>query len=722
MKKVMLSTLCLMALYASVVFADPFSELEKIGKHLLPTTASSLQDQKKIFISNVESKQAMLTSYQAEKNRLEEENRINATVTTTELEETLSKIRVAEEVLKRDSDNEFLKRKKTLLSERYYVLKEYQQAFEQKRHLIDQIIKQLTNYLGDPENKKLVEQFHDKKKTFEELQVVYQKIIEEDKLLESLTDQEKNAMSELENRKRASIADDTLHKEHKERRASIQGTFIEGITPTEDEELWQSQERLFEDKKRVDELKFSEIKLKLELIRLKMFIARSQRDTLKDLFRQMTSDVQVSDADVAIVKEELEKKKQKFYTDIRAFDYATEKVTNDLKMHKQELDMLAKRYNMVLDADMDKWSKEPKQLVSSYVGICEVGFENDVVLALYRQKDYLKSLVSKENERIKQEETQLKIKETFHKIRFAKFGPKELDQELKNYDMIKAGIRAHISLYNERRNMATELLEVQKRALENIDQLRNNIKNVLKDTLFNEHNRDYTHCLELINNATERIKAQIDLINKTIAVYTDIIFLLNSTNKQVDFIVLELNSTTIWYRPQYAVSWEGFMHIIPDVERFFRDLTGYFNQIKPIALANAFKASIKNPIPLLISFFILLAMVACMLLIRFMLPWLLHTIQIAGQTRAYAYTPSMLLVAIGRFFLLYFNGIALWLVGYGIFKFQVIDNPYLHSLFYLISIPYLLYLAHQFISYIAEFNQEHGYLFLSRDFEFRFTL
>ena len=453
-----------------------------------------------------------------------------------------------------------------------------------------------------------------------------------------------------------------------------------------------------------------------------MFIARVQRDTLRDIFREMTFDVQVSEADVINMKEELERRKQKFYAAIRTFDHFAERDSDSIKMHKQELETLAKRYNVTLDADLDKWSKEPKQLVSSYVGIFEVGLENDIVLAFYRNRDHLKSLRHQENEKIKQEETLLKIKETFHKIRFGKFGAKELDQELKNYEMIKASIRAHISLYNERKNLATEHLEVQRRALDNLDQLMNDMQQSLKDTLFKDYGHDYAHCLDLGSKARNRIKAQIDLINKTIAVYTDIIGLLNSTSKQVDFIVLELNSTTIWYRPQYAISWEGLMRIIPDVERFGFDLTGYFSQITPAVLFNAVKNSLKNPLSLFNSFIMLLSMILMLLFTKISLPGALHRIQLAGQTRAYAYTLCMFLVSVGRFLLIHFNGIALWLVMYGSFKLRIIENPYLCSVFYLISIPYLLYLAHQFISYIAEFNQEHGYLFWSRDFEFRFTL
>ena len=57
--------------------------------------------------------------------------------------------------------------------------------------------------MADPENKKFIEQFHEKKKTFEELQVIYQKAIEEEKSLESLNDQEKMQFPELDNRKRS---------------------------------------------------------------------------------------------------------------------------------------------------------------------------------------------------------------------------------------------------------------------------------------------------------------------------------------------------------------------------------------------------------------------------------------------------------------------------------------------------------------------------------------
>ena len=239
MKKLLHGLLSVSIALGHIIHADPISEIEKIGRHFIPTGSSSTQDQKKIFTSNVESKQAMLTTYQAEKKSLEEENKTNAQAITTELEEALSKIRVAEEVLKKDPDNEFLKRKKTKLSETYYILKEYQQAAEQKRHLIDQIIKDLTHYLNDPEHKKFTGQFHEKKKSFEELQNIYQKITEEEKSLESLNDQEKNAISELDNRKRAASADDALYQQHTEQREG-ERQVPEGMTPTEGDELLMS--------------------------------------------------------------------------------------------------------------------------------------------------------------------------------------------------------------------------------------------------------------------------------------------------------------------------------------------------------------------------------------------------------------------------------------------------------------------------------------------------
>lgn len=724
MKRKQLHCLFVMLLGVSTLLqGDALTELEKVSKSFLPGTSS---DQKKIFTTDVESKQEFLAKLQQEKNTLEEKVKEQTQALTTDLEETRSQIILAQDLFRKDPENELLKRKLASLNELYHLLKEIQQLWEQMIASVDQLIKLTSEYLQDYEfnaYKKELLAGIEKNPTFDDLQEIHQLILELDKRMDNLNEQERNAQTELENRKRsaqATVETFDLRKKEQDNALKQKARGVVG-TEREPDELWDLQEKIFINKQKVDELKLSEIDHKVELIKLKLFITKVKRNVLKDLFRQVKANVQVSEADVAAVREEFEKKKQKAYADKRLYDFEIERNENEYRAHKQELEMLSKRYNITLDSELDKWSKAPKQTVNSFVGICDVGAENEELLYLARKKDYIKTNKDLVDAKIKHEEIVNRIKESFHKIRYAKFTPTELTQELKNYDMIKAGIKANISFYQERKSSAADLLETQKKASENIEQFRTGLF-ASKDTLFKDNPKEYNHCLMQLNNAREKIKEQIALISNIIGAYSDIVAMLTTTSKQIDFIVDELNSITIWYRPSYAVSWEGLRSLIPDLKHYFSDLLSYVLNLGPNTLTTRVKAMAENPKDIVYAFFKLLALILTSIGLWYTLPRLLRVLHEYDPSNIVVKMLFLLAAAIVRFFLRYYRGIALWSVTYLAFKFHIITDPYLHSIFYLASIAYLLYLAYQAIGYFVEFNRSNHYLFISREFEFRFTL
>lgn len=722
MKKIHLSTYAFIALLSISSLHGALAEIEKVGKKLLPGASS---EQKKIFASDVETKQEQLAQFVSEKNRLEQEAREFQIARQTDLEEIRNQINETQAMLRRDSDNELLKRKLALLNEEYHLLKERQQLWEQMIVSLDQITKQINDYLADPDFTSYKKQLLDAKKitSFDDLQSLHQMVHELDKRIDSLIEQEKNSITELDNRKRSAAAtSDMYEKKKKEQETALKNAAQGIITIERADNLWDLQEKIFIDKTFVDDLKLKEIAHKIELIKLKLFVSRAQRNVLRDIFKEMKSSVQVGEADVAFVKDEFEKKKQKAAGDIRYLDAEIERTDQELKIQRQELDTISKRYNITLDSDLDMWKKEPKQALSSYVGICEVGAVNDRVLYLARRKDYLKSQVDLVNEKIRHEEILIKIKESFHKIRYAKFSAQELNQELKSFDMLKANIKANLSFYNDRKTNAAELLEVQKKAAEHITQFRSELIST-KDTLFRDNQKEYNNCiLVLLNDAQAKIKAQIDLITNIINVYADISSLLVSSNKQIDFIVSELSSITIWYRPRYAVSWEGLTSIVPDIQHYVTDLSVYLSHFDFGTIFSRVKGMAKQPLNTLMLFLKFILLLGIVFGIRQGLPIALHRTQLTAQLHPWLHAVLMFFVALGRFILLHFTGIAVWVVIRLCFYLQIFTDPYLFSIFYLLSIAFLLYLANKAINYFSEFNREHNYIFISREFEFRFTI
>lgn len=719
MKNIILNLLMLISCaQAFTLQGGALAELEKVGRKLLPGNT----DQKKIFTTDIENKQEELARFAELKAKEEKKAQDELVELNNDLEETRSKIMITQDQLRKDSENEQLKKKLAALNEEYHLLKELQS--EQHLNILEQIIKQINDYLADPEFAKFKQNITEGKKgsSFDDLQDIHQRILELDKRIESLNEQERNANTELENRRRSALANVMAYEKKKTemdlaRKEGMQDLVYGGMS----DELIALQEKLFVIKRRVDELKLKEIEYKIELTKIKLFVLKAQRNELRDLFRDMKSSVQVTEADVAFVKDELEKKKQNAYREKSGYDYEIEKVNLELKSHQHELEVLSKRYNISIDAELEKWAKEPKQSVISYTGLCEVGAENDWVLFLARRKDFLKSLVDQIDEKTRHEEVLIAIKESFHKIRYEKFTAQELNQELKTYDMLKAGIKASVSSYNERKTAATDLLETQKKALENIESLRTSVY-ANKDVIFKDQPKEYNHCLMVLNDAREKIKAQIGFISTSLSVYTDIISLLNSSNKQIDFIVSELGSITIWHRPQYAISWEGLMSLWPDAQQYVADLGTYITHLDMMTIFIRFKSLFRNPFATLIALLKCMFVGGLIFAARAFMPRLISYTHIFEQLHPVVHIPCMLLIALARFFLLYFNSVALWLLIGVAFKFQLITDPYLFSMFYLMSIAYLLYIANHLIDYLAEFNRNHGYLFVSRDFEFRFVL
>jgi small-conductance mechanosensitive channel len=90
----------------------------------------------------------------------------------------------------------------------------------------------------------------------------------------------------------------------------------------------------------------------------------------------------------------------------------------------------------------------------------------------------------------------------------------------------------------------------------------------------------------------------------------------------------------------------------------------------------------------------------------------------SGPLRVFA----LLAVMIFNFIDTYFAMLALWLLVFISLHLQVISDPYIYILFYLASIPYLLFLSRRFIRYCIQFNIRHDHIFLEADFQRRFAI
>lgn len=715
----------IIALLTSIFCAGAHAGLlvEEAGKKLLPAT------EKKFFTTLFEERQERLASLKKTRAELQStEKEFNNTINAT-LEQLKTQINTLEQNLKFDSDNEFLKRKLELLLERSQLLNDLKYSRSQVIALIDEHIKLIQEYLADPDLKKFVkERIGVDKSTYsfdDDLLNIHEMLLSREKDISILTEQEGNATVELENRKRACQASTEAcnnKKEKKETPQSQQRNEILGLTARQKNDLIALDELLAQDRQAVDAMRLQEAENKLSLIKSKLIIARQQHDILKAMLSKIKPLTKISEADVAIALDELDKKKQQSFALKDEYRQHIEKLVAELKSKERELEVLSKRYNIPLGTVLDEWAKDPRRTVNAYIGFAHEATLNDEVLLLKRRKELLEAHVAFEEEKLRNESLRINVKDSFFKMINARFATEEqVTKEIKKYDIPRTEIKANLALYKERQNTLAIILNAQKKALENID-LKKKIAEQEKNTLFKEHENEYETYKNLLSEADNKIQEQIDIIGKINTVYTDILSKISNSNKHIDFINSELGSITIWYRPEHAISWEGIRNILPDAQLFLKDVKEYVSTLSFGVLMSKFNTFFDSPIELILFIFKVLLLLIFLLVIKIYLP------HITSRLLAIEHVPfgirwvSILTAVFLGFGIKHLISLVIWISLFLLLVLNPISDPYPYILFYLISIPYLLYLANRWMNYLVYFNEKYNYVFLSKDYQERFVI
>jgi len=680
----------------------------------------------KLYLSATEENKAKLDELikhleEVQQRRQEFSLKIQSTLTTIKHE--LDDINTA---LHGTPDSDYLNKKASLLNDQYSTLKTIQLSFDKRTELLEQHIKVLQDYLYDP----MLERFRRERgidKTgaylFEDLQSVEQFILEQERQLAQLQEQQENADDELRNRQRAYNATRDAYKE--KQAAVTKPDWYEprlNLLPAERAELVRVEEQLYANKQLHDEMRIKEIELKKDLIMTKLFATKLKRDILKKTARTIKPAIRVSEADIMRARDEFIKAKKKSFELKESFRQQAEAIASEQKLHEDGLQEAAKRYNITLAADIDDWSRPPKETPIGYRIYFEIAYGAERLQLLNRQRDLLEVRSAAEDEMLRYEGVRADVKESFHKVAARKFySEEETLQELKKYDTPKAEADANLSLFKERKNKAEEQLIIQTRALKNIREFRKDVQS-RKNTVFRGDSEDYVRCSELLNAAEKIVVLQLDVINKIIATYQETIAIASKTVKQIDFIRSEIGLASFWYRPEYAISWDGVQNILPDLQTFFVDVYRYVMEIEWARILYTVKNGLDKPYD--VAFFIFACLVLLLLLLmgKRLLPALANKFVIFGQEYQGLYPVALLCAGLCAYLLRYYTWFAGWLVIYLTLGSIDFIDPYPFVLFYLCSIPYFIYLAYHCIEYIADFNEHNGYSIVGKEIQPRCTM
>lgn len=699
--------------------------LQKANEKLIPST-------QKIFLNVVDEKKTQQATLEQEKKDFEAQQKEFDELSATETKELDAIARRVKNELKQ-SPSVLLEKTLTVLSELYQVLKDFKTIRTQIIDVIDEHIQLLTSYLNDYDFSKFKKEHKVKDYriyySFNDLQYLHKAIIDQEYRLTQLNEQAKNASTELGHRKQSVTAAAQAYKQKLEEHEKALKTLSEGVTGLSDDvksgsqqqliELLNLEERLYKNRQKLDELRLQEIEHKSDLIATKKFIAQEQLSILKDELRRIKPSVRVTEADIASAKNALAQKQQQH---VRLQETYRQQI-NALDAEKDEkekaLVTLSKRYNVPLGPEIDKWQFQPSNLVASYVGFCQVGALNAYIRLITLRKKFLDVQNALNEAKINDLAIQVQVKESFAR----KYPTTEaITQEIQKYDKPKADAQANLSLYKTKLNESDEQLNEQKKILDTINNLRTTIQ-AQQNKLFASMPKEYAVSLETLSRGENVVKERIELIKKLAAVDEELIASYENVIRQINFIITELNAMrSSWRRPEYAISWEGVKNIVPEVKAFFNDIAAYIHQFDIRAFVHGiYETSAQSSI-------LLFLVKLCLLLgLLFLLKWYLPVIvqlllRKSKEWSGLASMTSVFVAGILGFINRYFVLVAFWLVLFAFLMLQVILDPYFYIIFYLFSIPYLLFLVNRFIHYMINFNAEHDYIILSKEFQRRFTI
>ncbi len=631
----------------------------------------------------------------------------------------------AKELLHQTPENDFLLKEQSLLNEWLALLKEEPKAYEAIINRIDERISLLEGYLKDPKLDNFRrESGSDKTDSLELVLELKKKVYDQAHAIKSIEEQQKNVALELDNRKRLLNATNEAYKKRKEELESLRGANAQepfGMNLRQKGELFVLEEKKYKDQTTLEELKFKELEHRQELLKLQLFLANYKLEILQEaLDKASLSMMRMSESEqakVAYLKSEIEAKQAQF--EARKEVYQKEIDRNIAR--EEELKELGKRLKLPLTGESTDWSQEPKRAVGAYTRQFEVGAFNEQLLLTKRIHDLLEARKVQEQQNFEYDKLQVESKETFSKISVKRFiSESAVSDEIKNYQARRAKLETSKVQLKSLIDDLDPLISKRKKALENI---KERIKNLvsLHDTLFRNNTKEYGTLVKRLHDSEDLIRRQIKLLEETHDSHEAAIAKIDESIQLIDFVIYELESNKLWYRPEQAIGLKDLHNIGPDIHRFFKEVRAYSSHINARYVLETIRAGFAVPLSQLLRFLVLLIAIAALLFgFKKFAPEFNQKIIAASQAYRGLRTISLLFGLISGFYCAYFKAIASWVLLYAIFSFFTFPDPYFYLFFYLLSIPYFLYLSNRFIYYLSQFNEQRGYTVISQEFQPRF--
>ncbi len=606
------------------------------------------------------------------------------------------------------------------------VLSETEQVQNQSYAFINEHSKLLQEFKNDPEFKKLSIPLKTTY-SFDEFEELGRRLLSTKTKLQELEKTHKAALFNLRKREKELASLDGEHKEKVKQQEEAFQTSKESLTKAQQGELLDAHQQLFTDKKALASAKIHEANQQSLLIETRIMILRAQQAVIKENYDRVKKSLYVDKAFVQKAESELERKRTASALERDRLHSEMKEIIEAKEALQEKLAEDAKRFKLSSNdlASLADWSKTPIS-AQEWIELCTFGFGALEEALLASEQEYKEALINLEKAKIFKEQQQFNIIKSWHMVSERKLGFRSstIEQHLKLYETPKIEIQNDLTALIEKRSRAITQLQELNNTLERIKKTAAHLQDKRQEFTQN-HGGRYSDCYNKILKAEDQTHNRIYLTAKLIEVYSNAIALLEETTKRIENVATELGAQNFWRRSDQAISLQDFKNFWPDIKRFLYDITlgtkAYVRTLTPHRILTSLHDWAAKTSHIILLLLRLIIIVLIYFIFRAYLPDLKARLIKKQGFFSKSSWRQLMAVFIG-FFHRHLLSLYTWNIIYLLIYFDVITSFYFILLFYLLSIPYLIYIAHSFIRNLLIENERQNHIFISHEYRPQFSI
>lgn len=595
------------------------------------------------------------------------------------------------------------------------------------KSLTDQEIALIEDYLKDPNFESLTIESQTYF-SYENLYNLLQQVLGLEESITQSQEEKNNTEADLEAKKRdlANLEKDLKEKE-KEQKKFMSSDGVREDSPLK-AELIDLNRDVVQAKKRLLEKKIRELSLRQYLLTTKLFIAQSKLTILKSNLKIVERRLRVYEKDIHQATKKLAAIKKEVNDQQIAYNQQIQELSDQKNTVEKEIKDIIAKLELSQDAitSVINWTMQTKNIpIDREVTYYRLGSLLDKELEIDLLIELYKTQKEEGQHKILHQDIERNILSTWQQLTLNKISTSEtLSALVSMFDTYKKELNRDMLYFKEKISTISSSTHKQTKELELVKEKQRSLverEKLISKAAFEESAR-------YLQDAEKSILEEMRINSDLIKIYSGMISSQKDLEKQISLLLfmLEKLGGSVLFRSEYAISLKSIQSIIPEVRSFLSDVKNILKtapkkllQTKPHDLITL---AYSNVLELIEWIGLLLVVMLLFILLRHALPYgarLLLNLQTGSKILTFVYElmgASLLFIA--QKLILIFP----WFTLFSFVWFGLISNIEFTVIFYLISIPYLLYIAYTYLNFILVFNREHNYSLISEHFQYRFYL